>query len=367
MSTVPTRLSTTSPHPPFSAAPLGKAGGWRGRPSPAPPHRLRAPVTGAAGALGRVLDRDRLEGGVDVHRDAGSVGPASCGPRTSPCRRRPSRRDRRWPPRPWPSHAAATLARVAPVRGVLSPRPPWSAASGIAPGCGRRGPRRRHRDGRRRAIRLCLLHHHNVPRGAAIVCEGALDGGAARRSGCGSSSCSTTLLPMLESDLSYARFLLDGQTAVLDDYLEIRPEAEPRSRASRQRAARGRPVDGADGRVHGVGRDDGARPPARHRARRRVRRRDAGRLPARHVRPRRADAADAPARRPRARGRVARCAAAVEQTAFWWEAPDGLRVRAEYLYGSYSNGRDLPDDAKRLVARARDYEAEFGSGRSAML
>ena len=34
------------------------------------------------------------------------------------------------------------------------------------------------------------------------------------------------LLPMLEGDLSYARFLLDGQTAVLDDYLEIRPEAE---------------------------------------------------------------------------------------------------------------------------------------------
>src|SRR3989440_6250443 len=34
------------------------------------------------------------------------------------------------------------------------------------------------------------------------------------------------LLPMLERDLSYARFLLDGQTAVLDDYLEVRPAAE---------------------------------------------------------------------------------------------------------------------------------------------
>ena len=45
--------------------------------------------------------------------------------------------------------------------------------------------------------------------------------------------------------------------------------------------------------------------------------------------------------------------AAVEQTAFWWEAPDGSRVRAEYLYGSYSNGRDLPADAKALVRRAR--------------
>jgi len=33
------------------------------------------------------------------------------------------------------------------------------------------------------------------------------------------------LLPMLESDPSYARFLLDGQTVVIDDYLEIRPDA----------------------------------------------------------------------------------------------------------------------------------------------
>ena len=44
------------------------------------------------------------------------------------------------------------------------------------------------------------------------------------------------LLPMLESDPSYARFLLDGQTAVIDDYLEIRPEA----RASLQRLAAAR-------------------------------------------------------------------------------------------------------------------------------
>src|ERR1700687_1683217 len=36
------------------------------------------------------------------------------------------------------------------------------------------------------------------------------------------------LLPLLERDLSYARFLLDGQTAVIDDYLAVRPEAAPR-------------------------------------------------------------------------------------------------------------------------------------------
>src|SRR4051795_6863686 len=36
------------------------------------------------------------------------------------------------------------------------------------------------------------------------------------------------LLDLLERDGTYARFLLDGQTAVLDDYLEVRPGAEAR-------------------------------------------------------------------------------------------------------------------------------------------
>ena len=33
------------------------------------------------------------------------------------------------------------------------------------------------------------------------------------------------LLPLLERDPSYGRFMLDGQMAVVDDYLEVRPEA----------------------------------------------------------------------------------------------------------------------------------------------
>ncbi len=40
-----------------------------------------------------------------------------------------------------------------------------------------------------------------------------------------------TLIPLLEGDPSYARFLLDGQMAVVDDYLEVRPENEARIRA----------------------------------------------------------------------------------------------------------------------------------------
>src|SRR4051794_41232286 len=34
------------------------------------------------------------------------------------------------------------------------------------------------------------------------------------------------LLPRLEADPSYAHFMLDGQMAVVDDYLAGRPEAE---------------------------------------------------------------------------------------------------------------------------------------------
>ena len=38
------------------------------------------------------------------------------------------------------------------------------------------------------------------------------------------------LIPLLESDPAYARYLLDGQMAVVDDYLEVRPEMEDRLR-----------------------------------------------------------------------------------------------------------------------------------------
>src|SRR4029077_17522063 len=39
------------------------------------------------------------------------------------------------------------------------------------------------------------------------------------------------LLDLMEADESYARFLLDGQMAVIYDYLEVRPENEKRLRA----------------------------------------------------------------------------------------------------------------------------------------
>jgi hypothetical protein len=54
----------------------------------------------------------------------------------------------------------------------------------------------------------------------------------------------------------------------------------------------------------------------------------------------------------------------VESTAFWWEAPDGSRVRAEHLALGYTNAFRLPDDPDALVARAGDLEAALGGRRA---
>ena len=50
---------------------------------------------------------------------------------------------------------------------------------------------------------------------------------------------------------------------------------------------------------------------------------------------------------------------AMTTTAFWWEAPDGSVVRAQYLPDGYSNGAALPDDAKDLVAQIRGLRADL--------
>lgn len=50
--------------------------------------------------------------------------------------------------------------------------------------------------------------------------------------------------------------------------------------------------------------------------------------------------------------------AAVDRSAFWWSSPDGSVVRAEYLLKGYGNGAAIPDDAKALVARIAAHEAE---------
>src|SRR5689334_11187788 len=170
------------------------------------------------------------------------------------------------------------------------------------------------------------------------------------------------LLPLLEHDLSYARFLLDGQTVVVDDYLEIRPAA---AETLRRLAATGRLSVGPwmvlmdEFMVSGetIVRD------LQLGLRRAVEL--GGAMPVGYLPDMFGHIAQMP--------QILRLAgfehavvwrgvpSTVTHTAFAWEAPDGSTVRAEYLYGSYSNGRDLPDDAKQLVARAHGYELELGA------
>ena len=167
-------------------------------------------------------------------------------------------------------------------------------------------------------------------------------------------------LPTLEDDLSYARFLLDGQMAVVEDYLEVRPEAEARLR---RLAAAGRLAMGPwytlpdefliSGETHvrniqkglelatGFG---GAM--------------DVGYLP---------DMFGHIAQMPQILSQAGfghavvwrGVPAAMNRTAFWWTAPDGTTVRAEYLPEGYGNGSAIPDDAKALVRRINAWEREL--------
>ena len=170
-----------------------------------------------------------------------------------------------------------------------------------------------------------------------------------------------TFLPAFDADPSYRHFLLDGQMAAVDDYLAVRPEAHD---TLVRLAASGRLAVGpwyilmdeflvsAETIIRNLqlGIERAA-----------VRRGHGRRLPARHVRPHRPDAPDPPAGRlrptPSFGGGVP---AAVDRTAFWWQAPDGSTVRAEYLPVGYGNGASLPDDAKALVRRVAAHETELG-------
>jgi len=169
-----------------------------------------------------------------------------------------------------------------------------------------------------------------------------------------------TLLPLMEDDPSYSRFLLDGQLAVVDDYLEVRPEAEERLRAL---AVAGRLSMGpwyvlmdeflvsAETIVRDL--QMGIRRAASFGGAM-----DVGYLPDMfgHVAQmpqilRQAQIGDAVVWRG--------VPSSVTTTAFEWEAPDGSSVRAEYLPTGYGNGAALPGDAKELVRRIGDHEEEI--------
>ncbi|MSV95617.1 MAG: alpha-mannosidase, partial [Actinobacteria bacterium] len=172
------------------------------------------------------------------------------------------------------------------------------------------------------------------------------------------------LLDLLERDQFYERFLLDGQTAVIDDYLAVRPEAESRIKAlARAERLQVGPwmilMDEfmVSGETIVRNLQWGMK-----RARELGGLMEVGYLP---------DMFGHVAQMPQILSLAGLNDAVVwrgvpneiVKSAFWWEAPNGSRVRAEYLIGSYSNGRDLPDTGSGLVARAHSYEQELGSAR----
>ncbi|HYF47737.1 MAG TPA: hypothetical protein VD926_16090, partial [Acidimicrobiales bacterium] len=164
------------------------------------------------------------------------------------------------------------------------------------------------------------------------------------------------LLPRMEADPSYAHFLLDGQMAVVDDYLAVRPEQGERLR---RLAASGRVAMGPwyilmdEFLVSGETMVRDLRM-GLERAAAFGGAMDVGYLP---------DMFGHIAQMPQLlrqfgiehavvwRG----VPSAIDATGFRWEAPDGSTVRAEYLPEGYGNGAVLPDDAKDLVARIQQF------------
>jgi hypothetical protein len=186
------------------------------------------------------------------------------------------------------------------------------------------------------------------------------------------------LLDLLERDPRYTRFLLDGQTAVVDDYLEVRPQAAARIEAL---ADAGRLQVGPwmilmdEFMVSGETMVRNLQLGLRRAAQIQNGQIQNGEIQNGEIH---APAATLVGYLPDMFGHVAQmpqiltqaglhhCVVwrgvphAIDRTAFDWYAPDGSMVRAEYLYGSYSNGRDIPRDPAQLVARARGYRAELG-------
>ncbi len=170
------------------------------------------------------------------------------------------------------------------------------------------------------------------------------------------------LLDQLERDSAYRHFLLDGQLAAVDDYLEIRPENEARLTAL---AGAGRITVGpwyilmdeflASGETivrnlqAGMARAASFGGPM-----------EVGYLP---------DMFGHVAQMPQILSEAGfghtvvwrGVPSAIDRNAFVWESPDGSTVRAEYLVAGYGNGAALPDDAKALVRRLEAHLDEFGA------
>jgi len=161
------------------------------------------------------------------------------------------------------------------------------------------------------------------------------------------------LLALTETDPDF-RFLMDGQSVVIDDYLEVRPGNRARLQAA---VGRGQIQVGpwytlpdeflVSGETLVRNLERGIRSASAHGGTMRV-----GYLP---------DSFGHAAQMPQLYRQFGfRHAAvwrgvplAIDRVAFVWEAPDGSSVLTAYMGNSYSHGVDLPTDPDRLAARIR--------------
>jgi mannosylglycerate hydrolase len=168
------------------------------------------------------------------------------------------------------------------------------------------------------------------------------------------------LLPRMETDPSYARFLLDGQLAVVDDYLAVRPH---NAEAIRRLVASGRLSIGpwytlpdeflVSGETLVRDLELGLRVGARYGGAMSL-----GYLP---------DMFGHVAQMPQILAQFGFDQAvvwrgvpsAIDRSGFWWRSPDGSTVRAEYLPEGYGNGAYLPSDAKSLVRQIAEFDERY--------
>jgi alpha-mannosidase len=159
------------------------------------------------------------------------------------------------------------------------------------------------------------------------------------------------LLTLTEADPDF-RFLMDGQTVVIDDYLEVRPEARSRlDRAIRNRQVQVGPwytlpdefLVSGETLVRDLQR--GIASAEAHGGSMR-----AGYLP---------DSFGHAAQMPQLYRQLGFTHAvvwrgvplAIDRVAFTWEAPDGSRILTAYMGNSYSHGVDLPTEPAALATR----------------
>ncbi len=160
-------------------------------------------------------------------------------------------------------------------------------------------------------------------------------------------------LPLRRSDRRRRR-LPGGETGGRDDDPAPRRVRPPRRRA----------VDDPHGRVHGLGRDDASATSSSVSPQQTgwAAPRRSGTSPTCSGTSRRCRrSSGSPASATPSCGAVSRRPWSRRRSDGW--RPTARRCRAEFLVGSYSNGRDMPRDAPSLIARARDYDASLGPAR----